>query len=295
MNPTHPPVSWQVRPPWPDEVERLPPAVREAMGRRGTRRHWPLVLVAGELERIVGAASLAERDPRAPAGRPDARIDFVLLPAWRGASEPVAALLAATVERAASLGLAPLEVQANLDTAAAAWLEAHGFARQREHEVWRVPFASNFAHRHAAIERALGRHPVAIRPLDETALPAVRAICAAHGLLTPERVVLARANADGLDPRVSFVAGPPAAPTAILLARSAGRHIYLEVLARAPGGPARGPEIGALLHVFFRAAMQLGAPEAICVLATAHAPDTVRLLARADAERLERFAVFCRS
>ncbi|QYM80093.1 hypothetical protein K0B96_05615 [Horticoccus luteus] len=283
-----------MRLPWPDEIGRLPAALREPMNRPGARRHWMWILVAGEFERIVGAITLAERDPAGTASRPDGRLDLALLTAWCQSAPPAEALLGAAVAHAATLGIEAIEMQTTLDTPAARWLAAQGFVQCKTHEVWRVPFSSNFERRHAAIERALIRRPIDVRPLDETALPAVRAICAAHGLLTPDRVVLARGDQDGFDPELSFVAGPLSAPTAIVLVRSNGSLAYLEVLARAPGGAAHGPEVGALLHVFFRTAMRREIMETTCVLDAAQAPDTARLLARADAERLERFALFRR-
>lgn len=284
----------QVRPPWPDEMPRLPPALREPLTRRGARRHWMWVLVAGELERIVGAASLAERDPLRPDASPDGRIDFSILPVWSCRPAAVAPLLAAAVTHARSLGLSSVEAQAALDTPAAGWLLAEQFIPGRIQEIWRVPLDTNFARRHAAVERALARRPVVVRPISDNALPAVRALCSAHGLLPPSRVSLARDQHDGLDPRLSFVCGSPEAPAAVLLARLRGTQPYLEVLARAPGAPSHGPEIGALLHAFFSAALALGATETICVMASDRAPDTARLLARADAQRIERLTAFRR-
>ena len=290
-----PETSWQVRAPWPDEMDRLPDLLREPLARRGARRHWLWVLVTGELERIVAAVTLAERDPLRPDDRPSGRIDHAFLPAWSPPTEAVAALLDATLAQSRDLGLASLEGQASLDTPAAAWFTAQGFETRRAQELWRVSLDLNFARRHAAVERALVRRPVLVRPLDDAALPAVRALCAARGLLPANRVFLARAHQPGLDPRLSFVAGPPEAPFAVLLARISHGHPYLEVLARAPGAPTRGPEVGALLHAYFSAALRLGAQETRCLMAVTHAPETVRLLARAQAERLDRFAGFYRT
>lgn len=282
----------QVRPPWPDEMSRLPPALREPLARRGARRHWLWVMVAGELERVVGAATLAERDPRHPDASPDGRIDFSILPLWSGVADAVSPLFATAVNHARSLGLSSVEAQAALDTPAADWFAAEGFVPGRIQEVWRVALDTNFSRRHAAVERALVRRPVAVHPLTDAALPAVRALCSAHGLLPPSRVCLARENHDGFDPRLSFICGSPESPSAVLLARSRGSQPYLEVLARTPGAPSHGPEVGALLHAFFSAALAQGANEALCVMASDRAPDTARLLARADAERLERLTSF---
>ena len=294
MNPAIPEVPWQVRPPWPDEMERLPAGLREPLTRRGARRHWLWALAVGELERLVAAATLAERDPGTAGASPRGRIDFVVLPAWNTAPAAVAALLDAALAQAVTLGLGSLEGQATLDTPAAAWFAAQGFGSRLIHEIWRVPLEANFARRHAAVERALGRRPVALCPLDEDALPAVRALCAAHGLLPARRVVLAREGQDGLDPRLSFFTGPAAAPTAVLLARFPRGQAHLEVLARAPGAGSQGPEVGAVLHAFFRAALTLGAHETICTLHAGHAPDTARLLARAEAQHLESQVLFVR-
>lgn len=287
-------INWRVRPPWPEEMERLPAGLREPLSRRGARRHWLWVLVTGELERIVGAVTLAERDPRTPGALPDGRMDYAIVPNWTQSAEAVVALLDAALAQGRALGLAAIEAQASHDTSAAAWFTAQGFIAGRTQELWRVPLDANFTRRHAAVERALARRPVEVHPLGEVSLPAVRAICAAHGLLSAHRVVLSWENQTGMDPRLSFVCGAPESPSAVLLARLSGREAYLEVLARAPGAASRGPEIGALLHTYFRAAMNLGASETLCLMMSDHAPDTARLLARAEARCIEKITVFGR-
>ena len=285
---------WTVRPPWPDEFERLPGQIQEALRRAGVRRHWIWVLVAGEIERIVGTITLAERDPSGPTGTPDGRIDYTIARAWRFETEPIQALLEAALAQAEALDLTPIEAQTDTDTPATVSLIARGFAVTRRTEVWRVPLVENFVRRHAAVERALARHPVNVHPLDEKAITAVRRICAAHGLLAGHRVFLSDAPGEGLDTELSFIAGSAEAPEAILLTRRLGGAPYVEVLARNPDRPGRGPEVGALLHAFFSTAQKLGARDALCVIDPDHNPDSLRLIARNRAECIERISVLRR-
>lgn len=66
----------------------------------------------------------------------------------------------------------------------------------------------------------LVRSPVTVWPLGQASLERVRQICAAANLLMPDRVAASQPGiAGGFDPGLSFFAGDPANPVALLLAR----------------------------------------------------------------------------
>ncbi|MFH1497692.1 MAG: hypothetical protein ABII82_07680 [Verrucomicrobiota bacterium] len=289
--------SWKVRAPWPDELARLPTALRESLQRRGASRHWLWVLVTGDLERIVGAIALAE-----PEARPDAprrgRIDWSLSPAWSHDRAAIEALLQAALERAAAVNVIELDAQAPLDGHVAACLEARGFSNVRTHEVWQLSVAANIRHRNPAIERMLTRRPIRVHPLDERSLEPVRALCSAHGLLAHERVELpapATRNPKGLRPALCFVTGEPTDPSAVILGKAGSGQAYLEVLARNPSARAGGLEVAALLREFFLGADALDIGLITCVIEPARAGESLRLLNKAHARRTERFALFKRN
>lgn len=280
---------WTVRLARTDELSRLPTSLRQALAHPRLERRWSQVLVAGELERIVGATLVSERGPAS------ARLDFAFAASVETSSDSVSALLGAALDQADALCLEALETQAALPSVAADWLAARGFVTKRTHEIWRASFAPFIESRGSALRRVLARRPVELHPLSNESLSGVRALCAKLGLLSAERIQLAPEKPDGFDGRLCFVAGSPTSPVAVLLARYVGGQIYLEVLARDPEAPAGGAEIGALVLAFSTAAQALGATDMICAVDAGQAAAAQRLLARTTGRRIELFAILHRS
>ncbi len=290
--------AWTVRPPWPDEAVRLgkhfnvwtPLASARALGR------W--VIEAGEPERIVGVAILTETSPAPKPGAPtvpELRLAWEVRAAWQ--DRPAAeALLDAALTAARQSTVPRLVMTVVPDKALAALALRKGFEELSREEVWEVPVGAALVNLEDRGSQIIALTPLPISPIGQANLERVKKICAATTLLTPERVVPCRPGvAGGFDPGLSFFAGDPDQPAAVLLGREQLGKAYLEVLARNPDVkdlPLAG--VLGLLRAFFRAAAALGMDQVSCAVRPDSLPGLVPVARRSGGKRQEAIAVVAR-
>jgi len=285
-----------VRPPWPDEMDRLRaflPALRET---KGFNRTWLWVLAADQPERILGAAALRER----PSARirhappPRGQLEWRIQPAWVNHPE-AGRLMAAVVETAQQLQLSGIDCTEDPTTACAAVLLDAGFTAEGSvHQSWRVEPARVLEEFGPVILAGLRRRlPGPITPLQESDLPSVRALCAHFGLLSGDRVQLSPPAAAGFDPQLSFVYKQEDRVAAALLCRGFGRTVYLEIFARyAELAFTESSTIAGLLFSLLESCVQRGASELICAVRPEMTPELIGLLKRGHGSCLQSHQAF---
>jgi len=285
---------WSVRPPWPDEQPRIlaqfAPALRYA---HSAARQWIWVLVAEDPERLAGVVALSVVEDGAVAPATSGRIDLDTREAW--VNTPAGdALLSVVIRHAAALGLVSLDLQTRTNDATDTLLRRHGFAEVIRHEVWTVPIPGAIASLQTHYGRILKRWPLQIQPLRHEHVEIARQICERTGLLASDKVVLkSKTHPRGIDPAVSFVAGPPDQPVAILLASIDGTRVEVEIVARNPGVPTTAPAaVPALMLQFLLVAHELGFNEARCSLRPALTPNLASLMTTWSGRCEQRQAAF---
>lgn len=285
--------SWSVRPPWPDEMPRVlaqfAPALRHA---RNAAKQWIWVLVAEAGERLAGVIVLGETEAGSETGAGlNGRVDLDVREAWIG-TPAGDALLGVVMRHAATLGLASLDLQARADEAMDALLRRHGFAEVIRHEVWTTRLPAAIALHQAEYGRILQRWPVQLEPFRAGHLETARRICAGTGLLAPGKLTMRSSlYPRGIEPALSFVAGPPDRPVAILLASIDGSRAEVEIVARNPVVSTAAPAaVPALMSRFLMAARDLGCVEARCSLRPEITPSLIVLMKKLNGHCQQRQA-----
>lgn len=293
------PVFWQVRPPWPDETPRIEAHFAPALRHLRVSKCWIWVLTADTTERLAGVVVLNEtRDAPHAAGeaRRQGRVDLEMRDAW--IDTPAGdALLTVVLRHAAAAGLTSLNLQARVGEEMDALLRRHGFAETIRHEVWTASLTDAIASQQAEYGRVLTRWPVQIGAFQAEQLEIARAICSGTGLLTPDKVVLkSLQHPRGIEPALSFVAGPPDEPVAVLLGRIDGAVADLEIVARNPASPTAAPAaVPALLLRFLLAAQDLGCLEVRCSMRPELTPTLITLMKKWRGRRQQQQALHRRS
>jgi N-acetylglutamate synthase-like GNAT family acetyltransferase len=127
--------SYAIRPPWPDELDRMSVllSVREEL-----RSPWLWALAIGNPERLVGAAAL-----EVPIdGHGSSRLRLALRPRFR-ASSPGESLMRRAVEKARELGGLPIVYQSSVDQAPRKLLERVGFVPVRREQLWQLAVSAS--------------------------------------------------------------------------------------------------------------------------------------------------------
>jgi hypothetical protein len=282
--------SWTIRAPWPDEEERLRRHFLTAAGGSPTSRsEWRRVIVAGEIERLVGLAELHRANPEA-GGKNDRALALFceVRAAW--ASRPATdALIQEALAQARARQAGEVVAAVPADGALDERLRVAGFVHVGLKERWRVPVPEALAKLEARGASMLAHAPVAVAPIDHTDLERVREICTATGLLSAERVfpVGDGGEAGGFDRGLSFFAGDPARPDAVLLARERAGAVYLEVLARHPRSRTdMRTSVVALLRALFQAARRHERDDVYCEMTPSETPGLVALVRRVGGVRI---------
>lgn len=299
LSPAEPPTAWTARPPWPDEMPRIEARFPRALRSTGkSSRQWLWVLAVDATERLAGVIVLSELTgaPGETAGPgPHGRVDVDIREAW--VDTPAGdALLAIAVRHATVLGMTSLHLQACVSEDMQALLGRHAFAEAIRHELWVVPVAEAIAHLRTEYDRILKRWPVPIEPFHAGHLEIAREICAGTGLLAADQVVLkSKRRPQGIDPALSFVAGPPGEPVAILLSGIAGSRSEVEILARNPLVLTASPTaIIALMLRHLLAAQNLGCLDVRCSLRPSVTPNLPALMEKGNGRCVQRHAAYRR-
>jgi hypothetical protein len=292
-----PNTTWKVRPPWPDEMLRLNrnfqiPSLQ--IGGGVPVRRW--VIEASKPERIVGMAVLKETEERQDAvGQKTGILRFAweIRPSW--SQHPAAEALLETVLNAAN-GAAATAVITSAENDG--WMEktllAKGFLEVSRKQIWKIDVQSALVPLLGRLSRMLLRSPVEVTNVDVLNLEPIRKICAHYKLLTPELIFPTSLIApSGFDPRLSFVAGDPANPLAIMMGRESKGTAYLEILARNTEHQNKTPtaSIGLLLE-FFLAAQKIGYKEVSCLFLFEQDSGILSLIRRFGATREESVSQF---
>jgi hypothetical protein len=289
--------TWKVRPPWPDELLRLErnfqiPGLQ--IGAGVPVRRW--VIEASEPERIVGMAALKETLEPSPEDGLKAsvlRFAWEVRPSW-GNHPAAAAILETVLSEAKEAAASAVVTSAEND----GWIEnallARGFREASRKQIWNINVQRAMGSLLGKFSRMLLRMPVQITNIDVSNLEPIRKICAHYKLLSPELVVPASPQArNGFDPRLSFVAGDPANPLAILMGRESKGKAYLEILARNAEHPNETPTASlGLLREFFLAAQKIGYDEVSCLFLFEQDSGIVSLIRRFGATRQESVSQF---
>ncbi len=286
---------WQVRTPWPDETVRLERHFKVATGTAPERRAWHQVIAASSPARIVGLAVLRETDSPAKADaptHPELHLAWDVRPAWRE-HPAAAALLEAALTQARLSRARQVTTTLPADEALARLALQKGFAELSRQEVWGIPVAAALAQLEGRGGKVLAHLPVEVFSLDQAPLDQVRKICSTTNLLAPDQVRPSSPGvAGGFDPELSFGAGHPAKPDAILLGREQFGTAYLEILARNPEAmDLHFTGMLALLRAFFRAASALGLEQATCAVRSGNNVGLVPFARRAGGQRQESVAM----
>lgn len=182
-----------VRPPWPDELPRLGALARPG---RYTFAPWLWVLVAGEVERIVGAASFAYPDEPGKAGL----LRLQLRGPWRWRDETLP-LIQAALAQARAVGCREVHFRDHGDETLDSLLKKAGFVLLGVNEVWSFPLAHAQQRLEplakAARTRLARRHRLELREPSEADLPQLRSVLAAARLQLPEGLTLASGREPG--------------------------------------------------------------------------------------------------
>ena len=286
---------WQVRTPWPDETVRLEHHFKVATKIGPERRSWRWVIEVVAPARIVGLAVLRETDATAKASAPtypELHLAWDVRPAWRehAAAE---ALLEAALAQARSSKAKQVTTTLPADESLARLAMQKGFAELSRQEVWGIPVAAALDQLEGRGSKVLEHFPVYVATLDHAPLDKVMKICSATNLLTPDQVRPSSPGvAGGFDPGLSFGAGHPANPAAILLGREQFGAAYLEILARNPEATdLHFTGMLALLRAFFRAAAARGLEQATCAVRSGNNVGLVPLARRAGGQRQESAAM----
>jgi tetratricopeptide (TPR) repeat protein len=282
---------WTVRPPWPDEIPRIQdhfgPALR---GTHHATRYWTWVLMADSRERLTGVIVLSlDQSGDGLQGR----IDLDLRDAWIDTSAGDA-LLSVVLRHAAGVGLVSLDLQTRVSEAMQALLQRKGFAEVIRHEIWTASVPDAMAAHEIEYGRILKRWPVPVEPFHPDQLDLARSICEGTGLLAPEKLWMkSMRHPQGIDPVISFVAGPPRQTVAILLSNINGSRAEVEIVARNPGERMAAPvAVPALLSKFLSTAQQLGCLEVGCSLRPGITPNLIALMTKWNGRCQQRQAIY---
>ncbi|MET0262977.1 MAG: alkaline phosphatase family protein [Rariglobus sp.] len=270
--------SWSMRAPWPDEMFRIERYFSPALRNTGVDKSWIRVLTAGDEERLTGVAILTEVESES-GERPGGRIDLDIRDEWVG-NDAGNALLSAVVKDAEAVGLQSLTLQARTGKRLDALLQQHGFIEVIRHEVWETKLADAIERHQAEFGRIIKRWPVQVVPFEPGYLETARRICESTGLLAREKVMLRSAeHPKGIEPAISFLAGPPDQPVALVLGSVTGARATIEVMARNPAVPVTSlAAVHALFLQFFEAAEALGCMEVDCSIRPEITPTIIELM-----------------
>lgn len=282
---------FEIRPPWGDELQRLLqwfPVIERAPNES---RVWYWVAVAKTDGRLLGALLLGE-STAVGALPPVARV-YVHTVRSTQVGGICRRLLDEAERKARSLGLGAVTGQFPLDSVLARELGTRAYVCDRVQDLYRLDIARALERDNALADQMIARHPVSVARIDDQALPSVRRICAHWNLLTEDRVFEGFANDGGYDPRFSFIAGDPGSPAAVVLIRTWGEKLYLEVLAAEPDREKREPAaVVALMQAALKAADAEGWTELWCTVVPNVATAVSRLLRRRDGCRESRVGLF---
>jgi hypothetical protein len=287
---------WQVRTPWPDEMVRLARHFKIDPRVDLKRCSWLWVIEVTAPERIVGLAVLHERHPLGESTattNPEVHLTWDVRSAWQ--EHTASETLLDTALKQAGLSTAQRVITTlPADGILSKLAMQRGFTEHSRQEVWRIPVAAALAHLNDRGSKVLAHIPVDVSPIHRTPLDQIRKICSETKLLLPHQVrPSAPGVSGGFDPQLSFSAGDPANPDAILLGREQSGTAYLEVLARNQETPnMHFTGVIALLRAFFQATAALGLDEATCAVRSGSNFGLVPLARRAGGQRQESAALF---
>jgi hypothetical protein len=249
------------------------------------------VIEASDPERIVGMAALREAENRLDGVK---QIEGVLRFAWEVRPSwfnhpAVEALLESVVNESRESGAKGLIISAENEGFDEKILLGRGFEEVSRKQIWNIGVDLALDQLLAKFSRMLLRAPVEITHADVANLEPIRKICTHYKLLSPQSVVpLSLLAPTGFDPRLSFVAGSPSHPFAILLGREAKGKAYLDILARNAEYDHESPVASlGLLREFFLAAKKIGYEKSSCMLLFEQDSGIVSLLRRLGATREE--------